>query len=350
VGAISSSSTNAQAAKVQGVTTDIAMPSTDLPPGTVRYFNYPSMAVGFRDDVLRGLASPQKSIPPKYFYDERGSALFERICALPEYYPTRTEMAIMQANIAAIASAVGPQCELIEFGSGASIKTCLLIEQMRPPVYVPIDMAESALRAATQTLAARFPWLNIGAICGDFTRPIDMPDFSGVDVRRKVAFFPGSTIGNFTPPEALAFLRLTRLMVGRGGGLVIGVDTKKAKAVLDAAYDDAQGVTAAFNLNLLARINRELGGDFRLDQFRHRGYYNELLGRIEMHLESVGAQTVHVQQRAFHFRAGETIHTENSYKYTIEEFRSMARSAGFRSDKVWTDDARMFSVHAMTAA
>jgi dimethylhistidine N-methyltransferase len=328
---------------------DDGVASADLPAGTVRFFTYPAVAVGFRDDVLRGLAATQKAIPPKYFYDERGSALFERICELPEYYPTRTEMAIIEANIVAIAEALGSRCELIEFGSGASLKTCILIEQLQPPVYVPIDISESALRAATQTLAARFPWLNIGAVCGDFTRPIKMPDFGGAGVRRKVAFFPGSTIGNFTPPEALAFLRLARLMVGKRGGLLIGVDTKKAKSVLDAAYDDAEGVTAAFNLNLLARINRELGGDFRLGQFRHRAYYNETLGRIEMHLESACAQTVHVQQQAFSFRAGETIHTENSYKYTVEEFQSMARSAGFRTDKVWTDENRMFSVHAMTA-
>ena len=328
---------------------DNALPSANLPAGSVRYFSYPTATVGFRDDVLRGLSIPQKAIPPKYFYDAYGSTLFEKICELPEYYPTRTEMAIMQDNIVAIADALGPRCELIEFGSGASLKTCILLVHLQPPVYVPIDISESALRAATQTLAARYPWLNIGAVCGDFTRPIDLPDFGAVAIRRKVAFFPGSTIGNFTPPEALAFLRLTRLMVGKGGGLLIGVDTKKAKPILDAAYDDSQGVTAAFNLNLLTRINRELGGDFRLDQFRHRGYDNEMLGRIEMHLESLCAQTVHVQDQAFSLRSGETIHTENSYKYTVDEFRSMARSTGFRPDKVWVDEKRMFSVHAMAA-
>ncbi|MSQ19871.1 MAG: L-histidine N(alpha)-methyltransferase [Betaproteobacteria bacterium] len=328
---------------------DNPKPSANLPDGTVQYFSHPTATVGFRDDVLRGLAAPQKAIPPKYFYDEHGSALFERICALPEYYPMRTEMAIMQGNIGAIAEALGPRCGLIEFGSGASLKTCILIEQLQPPVYIPIDISESALRAATATLAARYRWLNIGAVCGDFTHPINMPDFGAVEIRRKVAFFPGSTIGNFTQEEALAFMRLTRLMVGKGGGLLIGVDLKKAKPILDAAYDDAQGVTALFNLNLLARINRELGGDFRLDQFWHRGFYNELLGRIEMHLESTCAQTVHIGASAFSFRAGETIHTENSYKYTIDEFRSIARTAGFRPDKVWVDEKRMFSVHAMAA-
>ncbi len=321
----------------------------DARGGTVRQFRVAAASVSFRDDVLRGLAAPQKAIPPKYFYDARGSALFEAICELPEYYPTRTEMAIMRDNIGAMTKALGPNCALIELGSGASLKSCVLIEHLKPPIYVPIDISESALTGATESLAKRFPSLNIAAVCGDFTRPLDLPDFSGLPVRRRIAYFPGSTIGNFTPEEALAFLRLIRLMVGKAGGLLIGVDTKKAKPILDAAYDDAQGVTAAFNLNLLARINEELGGDFRLDQFRHKAFYDEAKGRIEMHLESLCEQTVHIGGIAFAFRAGETIHTENSCKYTIDEFRAMGRAAGFKPDKVWVDKDRMFSVHAMAA-
>ncbi len=324
-----------------------AMPAA--PAGTLRHYNFPATTSSFRDDVLRGFAAAQKALPPKYFYDARGSELFEAICDLPEYYPTRTEMAIMRDHGEAMAKALGPRCELIELGSGASVKTRILIEHLNPLIYVPIDISESALQGATAALAERFPWLNIASVCGDFTRPMQLPEFSTLAIRRKVLYFPGSTIGNFTPEESLAFLRLTRLMVGKGGALLIGVDTKKAKPILDAAYDDSQGVTAAFNLNLLTRINRELSADFLLDQFRHKAFYDEAKGRIEMHLESLRAQTVHVDGKSFEFRAGETIHTENSCKYTVDEFRSMGRAAGFKPDKVWVDSERMFSVHAMSA-
>ena len=223
-----------------------------------------------------------------------------------------------------------------------------LIERLAPLVYMPIDISASALHGATAALVRQFPSLNIASICGDFTRPLHLPDLSDFAVRRKIAYFPGSTIGNFTQDEASAFLRLIGLMVGKGGGLLIGVDTKKAKPILDAAYDDRQGVTAAFNLNLLTRINRELGADFHLDQFSHKAFYDEAKGRIEMHLESRCEQVVHVDGNTFALRAGETIHTENSCKYTVDEFRSMGREAGFKPVKVWIDQDRMFSVHAMT--
>ena len=318
--------------------------------GVVRYYNFLGRdGASFRDDVLAGLALPQKAIPPKYFYDERGSKLFEAICELPEYYPTRTEMAIMQRCIGEVVRLLGPDTQLVEFGSGAGVKTRLLIEHLEPSLYVPVEIAESALREACTDLARRFPWLNINAVVADFARPLKLPEFMGVPIKRKVVYFPGSTIGNFTPEEASRFLVNVRETVGSGGILLIGVDLKKDKPTLDAAYDDAQGVTAQFNLNLLARINRELGGDFQLPRFRHKAFYDEGRGRIEMHLESLYQQFVHVAGQRFDFRPGETIHTEISCKYTIDEFRRLAAGARFHAEAVWTDPANLFAVHAMMA-
>ena len=316
----------------------------------VRYYNFLGPGgPSFRDDVLDGLARPQKAIPPKYFYDERGSKLFEAICELPEYYPTRTEMAIMERCIGEVVRLLGPDTQLVEFGSGAGVKTRLMIEHLEPSLYVPVEIAEGALREACADLARRFPWLNINAVVADFGRPLKLPEFMGMPIRRKVVYFPGSTIGNFTPEEAGRFLANVREIVGSGGILIIGVDLKKEKRLLDAAYDDAQGVTAAFNLNLLARINRELGGDFQLKRFRHKAFYDEAQGRIEMHLESLYRQYVHVAGRRFDFAPGETIHTEISCKYTVEEFRRLAAGARFHAEAVWTDPAHRFAVHAMMA-
>ena len=239
--------------------------------GVVRHYTFIGEGPSFRDEVLAGLALPQKAIPPKYFYDDRGSKLFEAICELPEYYPTRTEMAIMERYAGEIVRLLGRDTQLVEFGSGASVKTRLLVESLEPSLYVPIDIAEGELREACAGLARRFPWLNINAVVADFARPLRLPEFMGVPIKRKVVYFPGSTIGNFTPEEAVAFLANVRAIVGNGGMLVIGVDLKKDKAVLEAAYDDAQGVTAAFNLNLLERINRELGGDFQLPALPAQG-------------------------------------------------------------------------------
>jgi dimethylhistidine N-methyltransferase len=318
--------------------------------GVVRYYNFLGPdGPSFRDDVLTGLAQPQKAIPPKYFYDERGSKLFEAICELPEYYPTRTEMAIMERCIGEVVRLLGADTQLVEFGSGAGVKTRLMIERLEPSLYVPVEIAESALRGACADLARRFPWLNINAVVADFARPLRLPEFLGVPIRRKVVYFPGSTIGNFTPEEASRFLASVREIVGSGGMLVIGVDLKKEKRVLDAAYDDAQGVTAMFNLNLLGRINRELGGDFQLKRFRHKAFYDEAHGRIEMHLESLYQQVVHVAGQRFEFKPGETIHTEISCKYTVEEFRRLAAGARFHAEAVWTDPASLFAVHAMMA-
>src|SRR5581483_6547737 len=230
--------------------------------GVLRFYNFLPEANPFLADVLAGLARAQKSLPPKYFYDDAGSRLFEQICVLPEYYPTRTELGIMQQNVAEMAQFIGPDTQLVELGSGAGIKTRLLIERLLPPLYVPIDIDGRMLRSASAQLAELFPWLNIVGLCADYTLPLELPQFAGLPIRRKAAFFPGSTVGNFTPEEALAFLRRVRRMAGAGGALLIGVDLKKDKATLEAAYDDAAGVTAKFNLNLLERINRELGGDF----------------------------------------------------------------------------------------
>jgi dimethylhistidine N-methyltransferase len=317
--------------------------------GVVRFYNFLTGGPSFLDDVLAGLGAPQKAIPPKYFYDWRGSKLFEAICELPEYYPTRTEMTIMESCIGELARLLGADTQLIEFGSGASVKTRLLIGRAQPSLYVPIDISEAQLRSACAALAQMFPWLNITGVVADFTRPLKLPEFMGVPIRRKAVYFPGSTIGNLTPEEALAFLKSIREIVGPGGMLVIGVDLKKDKRTLDAAYDDARGVTAEFNLNLLARINRELGGDFQVRRFRHRAFYDEAKGRIEMHLESLFQQIVHVAGHRFEFKAGETIHTEISCKYTVEEFHRLAREARFHPETTWTDPANLFAVHAMMA-
>ena len=319
-------------------------------PGVVRFYSFLPQAERLSEDVLAGLALPQKSIPPKYFYDEQGCRLFEAICELPEYYLTRTEMAILRGNIAEIAQFVGPEAELIEFGSGVQAKTRILIQALQTQLYVPIDIAIDTLRASSSELARRFPFLNIVGICADHTRPIALPEFVGVPIRRKTVFFPGSTIGNFTPAEALVFLRQARKMAGAGGILLIGVDLKKDKATIDAAYADSKGVTEQFNLNLLHRINRELAADFQVKRFRHKAFYDPILGRVEMHLESQYSQFVHVAGRRFDFAPGETIHTEISCKYSITEFQELGKRAGFTPEKVWTDPEQLFSVHGMVAA
>ena len=305
-------------------------------------------ADSFREDVIAGLSLPQKALPPKYFYDARGSRLFEAICRLKEYYPTRSELALTRRRIGEIARFSGRRCTLIEYGSGESRKSRLLIEALRPSTYVPVDISADALRIATAKLRRRFPWLAIRAVHGDFSRPLKIPVAQGRG--RRVVYFPGSTIGNLTPEEAHAFLRMTRGQVGPRGAMLVGVDLKKDANVLHAAYNDSKGVTAAFNLNLLARINRELGADFRLPRFRHYAFYNAARGRVEMHLVSLAQQSVNIGNHRFAFGTGESIHTENSYKYSIEGFRALAGSAGFSGGKVWLDPKGMFSLHGLTAS
>ena len=306
----------------------------------------PAGLSSFRQDVVAGLSLPQKALPPKHFYDAAGSRLFERICRLPEYYPTRTELAITRAQLGAIARFSGSGGVLLEYGSGESLKTRLLLRALRPSVYMPVDISEDALRAAVAKLRRAFPGLRIAPVVGDFTRPLDLPSLAERD---RLVYFPGSTIGNLMPQEAQAFLRMTRGQVGPRGAMLVGVDLKKDANVLHAAYNDSRGVTAAFNLNLLSRINRELGGDFDLRRFAHYAFYNAPLGRVEMHLVSLRAQTVNVGDHRFAFDRGETIHTENSYKYSVEEFQALAAESGFRGEKVWTDRRGLFSLHGLIA-
>lgn len=302
----------------------------------------------FAEDVLDGLSRPRKSLPPKYFYDAAGSRLFERICRLREYYPTRVELSITRKHLAAIARFAGKRAALLEYGTGEGLKTRLLVEALRPARYMPVDISEDALRRAVASLARRFPRLRIAPVRGDFSRPLAIPRQS--ERARRVVYFPGSTIGNLTPDEAHGFLKMSRAQVGSRGAMIVGVDLKKDANVLHAAYNDARGVTAAFNLNLLARINRELGADFDLRRFVHYAFYEPSAGRIEMHLVSTARQTVAIGAHRFSFERGESIHTENSYKYSIEEFQALAARAGFRGAKVWTDARGWFSVHGLAAA
>jgi dimethylhistidine N-methyltransferase len=299
----------------------------------------------FLGDVVAGLTRAPKELPPKYFYDSRGCALFDAICELPEYYPTRTEIGTMRARRAEIARHLGRDCALIEYGSGSGQKTRILLAELRPVAYVPIDIARQQLRASAEAIAREFPGLNVIAVCADYSRPLALPGIDGIAAQRRVVYFPGSTIGNFTPSEAVRFLKNACELTGAGGGMLIGVDLKKDPARLHAAYNDAQGVTAEFNLNLLARINRELGADFDLSAFSHHAFYDAEVGRIEMHLVSLRQQQVSIRGRSFDFRAGETIHTENSYKYTVAGFQELARNAGFVAVECWTDPEMLFSVH-----
>jgi L-histidine Nalpha-methyltransferase len=310
-----------------------SIPSLDLAP-----------ADHLRADVLRGLTSQPKEIPCKYFYDEAGSRLFDRICELPEYYPTRTELAIVRRHGQAMAAALGPNCLLIEYGSGSSIKSRLLLAQLETPAgYVPVDIAAAHLRHAATALGRRFVHIEIMPVCADFTRPLALP-VPARPAARSVVYFPGSTIGNLTPDEAVALLKQTARLCGPGGGLLLGADLKKDPAILHAAYNDREGVTAAFNFNLLTRINRELDGDFRLDRFWHHAFYNPHAGRIEMHLVSRADQRVHVGGQSFAIAEGESIRTEYSHKYSRDDLRSLAVAGGFSVRRIWTDDRAYFGV------
>jgi len=299
-------------------------------------------------DVVAGLSQPQKRIPPKYFYDPRGCELFEAICGLPEYYPTRTELAIMRLHAGAMARRLGPACALIEIGCGNSEKTRLLLEALQPRVFVPIDIAREQLESSCNALARLLPEMPILALRADFAQPIAVPLTGLGQARRRVLYFPGSTIGNFTQPEALSFLARWAPLLGASGGALIAVDLKKGDALLNAAYNDAQGVTAEFNLNVLGHINHALGADFDLAAFRHRAFYSSERGRIEMHLVSLKQQRVTIRGHEFEFGAGETIHTENSCKYSIAEFQDLGRAAGFEPVECWTDERSLFAVHYLT--
>lgn len=311
----------------------------------IRFYDEHPAPATMLEEVLQGLASRPRRLAPKFFYDERGSRLFDAICELPEYYPTRTEMDILESCAAEVAGMAGPDSTLIELGSGASRKIRLLLEAMRPRRYLGIDISREFLRESVQQLAQDYPWLEVHAACADFMQDFELPQ--ATHEGRKIAFFPGSTIGNFEPHEALSFLQRVRRLVQPDGALLIGVDLKKDPEILRAAYNDSAGLTAAFNLNLLERLRTELGAEVNPNGFKHRAFYNAARGRIEMHLVSRRAQEIRLQGRRFHFEPGESIHTENSYKYSVEEFHALARGAGLRPRQAWLDPARLFSVHYM---
>ena len=316
---------------------------------TVQVIDSPDRLKSFRDDVFEGLSREQKELPCKYFYDDRGSELFNTICGLDEYYPTRTETALLQAHGREMADLIGPGVCLIEFGCGSLLKTRLLLDALRSTAaFVPIDISADHLLQSAAALAADYPDLEVLPVVADFTHPVKLPDKARKASENRVGFFSGSTIGNFDHAGAADFLATVADMVGGGGALLIGVDLKKDEDILVRAYDDAQGVTAAFNRNVLERINRELGGCFDIETFRHRALYNGAEGRIEMHLVSEKDQTVTVHDRDFTFTKGETIHTENSCKYHVEEFSSLAAGAGFRSARTWVDGDGLFSLHYLT--
>jgi dimethylhistidine N-methyltransferase len=302
----------------------------------------------FARDVVDDLSQAPKRLSPKYFYDATGSELFEQITRLPEYYPTRTELGILRDRGSAISAIIPDGAALVEFGAGATTKVRLLLNGCAFGAYVPVDISGEFLKAQADALRRDFPALNVYPVTADFTAPFALPDAIGA--MPKVGFFPGSTLGNFEPHEACAFLRSARDILGKDAQMVIGVDLEKDERVLHDAYNDAAGVTARFNLNVLHRINRELGGDFDIEAFTHRAIYNRERHRIEMHLISRKAQTARVLGRKFSFRAGESIHTESSYKYSLERFTALARGSGWTPRESWTDAASMFSVHALGAS
>ncbi len=298
----------------------------------------------FRAEVLSGLRKSQKELPSKYFYDEPGSRLFERICTLDEYYIPRTEAAIMEAYMEEMVELLGPNVLLIEYGSGNSTKTRILLNHLHElAAYVPIDISREQLLRATKELASDYPGLEVLPVCADYTSDFALPALKRSSVR-EVVYFPGSTIGNFDPIPAKHFLEHIAGVCGPGGGLLIGVDLKKDPGVLHRAYNDRQGVTAAFNLNLLERINRELTCDFQLEWFEHYAFYNPREGRVEMHLVSRRDQTVHLDNVTIPFTKGESIWTESSYKFNLDEFQQLAAAAGFKVEHVWTDEKQWFSV------
>jgi len=308
-----------------------------------QFYDYHPKQIDFYNEVLTGLQASPKVIPPKFFYDEVGSNLFEQICQLPEYYPTRTERDILSRNAREIASIIGTHSYILEPGCGSCEKIRILLETLKPKAYVPMDISRDYLQKSAQAISDAYPWLDVHAACVDFTAPIELPFCP--DDEHKLAFFPGSSIGNFEPKHAKQFLRQIVDMVGSGGGLLIGVDLKKEEQILHQAYNDNAGVTAEFNLNLLSRINEELDANFNLDEFNHHAFYNSEVGRIEMHLVSQKSQKVKVGDYFIDFSAGESIHTESSYKYTVIEFQELAIDAGFKPRQVWTDSGELFSVH-----
>lgn len=313
---------------------------------SVDFFDLTVKSNNILKEVLVGLSKSQKSIPPKFLYDKKGSDLFERICLLPEYYPTRTENKILKNNAGEMTELIGPDALIIEPGSGSGDKVRHLLRELKNPKgYIPIEISREILLRMTNELHDEFSELNIIPVCADFTGDLELPltvdSYSG----KKVIFFPGSTIGNLLPEEAIRILKKFGKLISSGGGLLIGVDLKKDSKHFELAYDDPEGITATFNLNLLERLNRELDASFDPSNFSHEAFYNEELGRVEMHLKSQIDQLVKVNQTVFRFRKGETIHTENSYKYSVEEFCELCSKAKFEIKRYWKDDESLFCVY-----
>lgn len=303
----------------------------------------------FRKDVITGLSKSPKSLPSKYFYDQAGSHLFEKICALEEYYLTRVELALLTSIREELAAAIGRKAAIIEPGAGAGIKIQILLNALEAPaLYAPLDISEEFLLKSAKTVQRRFPKLNILPLIGDFTRSMSWPNPQIVD--RRIVFFPGSTLGNFEAAEALSFLKNIRALMGKKGALILGVDMVKKIEVLHAAYNDCEGVTEAFNKNLLLRINRELGGNFDPDAFSHVAFFNEPASRIEMHLESRVDQQVTIAGQRFELARNERIHTENSHKFTLESIHDLTERAGLRCARHWLDERRYFSIHFLEPA
>lgn len=316
--------------------------------GTVTFFDLKPAPTDCREEIIAGLTASPKRLSPKYFYDERGSALFDAITRLPEYYPTRTEKQILGNHCGEIAECIGDGCLLVEPGSGSSDKVRLLLDALRPAGYVPIDISGDYLCHQADTLAGEYPGLDVYAVCADFTTAPALPD--ALPDARRVAFYPGSTIGNLEPGEAAAFLGWLRELVGTDGGLLLGVDRKKDAPVLNAAYNDRDGVTAAFNRNALHHVNRLLDSDFEPERFSHHAFYDDRAGRVEMHLVSDAAQRVRLDGTTIDFDPGESIHTECSYKYSIAEVGELAARAGFRPTVHWSDPNDLFTVYYLEVA
>lgn len=316
--------------------------------GGVSVLDLEPAASDFLDQAIAGLSSSPRTLPSKFFYDEQGSNLFQEICELPEYYVTRTETEILRQYGTEIAESIGENAELVGFGTGAGVKTRMLLGHLQNPIaYVPVDISKQRLTESAEALSREMPDLEILPVCADYLQPFEMPTPSRVPAHIAV-YFPGSTIGNMQPEVARHFLQRVARLCGKSGGLIIGVDQQKPLPILEAAYNDSAGVTAAFNLNMLVRANRELDADFDLPAWRHRAVYNQEANRIEMHLISERAQTVHLGGREFAFASGEKIITEFSYKHTIEGFSALAASAGFQLAHVWTDPQKLFAVFHFT--
>ena len=327
---------------------DLAPPPSGAAP-RFSLHDFAPVQESFADALVQGLSQPRKAIPARFLYDEAGSRLFDRICELPEYYPTRTELKILTDKAGEIADAIGPEIALLEFGAGSSQKARLLLDALeRPAAYEPVDVSREHLVQLASEIADAYPRLAVRAICADYTQPLELPDSE--PRRRRAGFFPGSTIGNLSEADARAFLTGWSGQLGRDGLMVVGVALRAPASVVLPAYDDASGVTARFTANVLARANRELAADFDVAAFRHTPDYDEASGRMTIHLTSLKAQTAHVAGRSFDFAQGERLHVEDSNKYAVEDFQRLARSAGYAAETVWVDPRELFSVHVLRVA